>query len=205
MKSSTLSRTIRSASPRPPAATCDLCGEHVASAHRHLWEVEARQVRCVCPACSVLFGRAAASEGRYRLVSERRRRVEGVDTGILGVPVGLAFFVVGADGNVSAHYPSPAGATRWEVDRAAWQQAVDGCPALAELEPEVEALLVNLSHGRRHEWLVPIDDCFRLVAIVRQEWRGLSGGSSVWPAIDAFFEGLQTHSEGSGHGADPCG
>ena len=35
--------------------------------------------------------------------------------------------------------------------------------------------------------LVPIDDCFSLVTLVRKEWRGLSGGTDVWPKIDGFF------------------
>jgi hypothetical protein len=26
--------------------------------------------------------------------------------------------------------------------------------------------------------------------VIRQEWRGLSGGSRVWPAVDRFFEEL---------------
>jgi hypothetical protein len=37
---------------------------------------------------------------------------------------------------------------------------------------------------------VPIDDCYRLVALIRQEWRGLSGGTTVWPAVDRFFTEL---------------
>jgi hypothetical protein len=37
---------------------------------------------------------------------------------------------------------------------------------------------------------VPIDDCFALVTLVRREWRGLSGGTRVWPEIDRFFAAL---------------
>jgi hypothetical protein len=60
----------------------------------------------------------------------------------------------------------------------------------------VEALLVNTARDRREYWIAPIDDCYRLVAIVREHWRGLSGGTQVWPAIDAFFAALQAPARG---------
>jgi hypothetical protein len=141
----------------------------------------------VCQACSLLFNREAASLGRYRLVPDRRIRLAPIDTSPLGVPVGLAFFVPQADGAVLAHYPSPAGATRWEVDAKAWRDVVQTCPPLSSLVPRVEALLVDTSEGRRVAWIVPIDDCFRLVATVRREWQGLTGGERVRPAIEQFF------------------
>jgi hypothetical protein len=91
---------------------------------------------------------------------------------------------------VTAHYPSPAGAARWEADPEAWRDVVAQCPPLATLEPDVEALLVNTARSAEEHWIVPIDDCFRMVALVRREWRGLSGGSRVWPAVDQFFAEL---------------
>ncbi|MGY1438965.1 DUF5947 family protein [Streptomyces reniochalinae] len=149
---------------------------------------------CACRPCSVLFAREAASEGHYRLIPQRRTRLEPVPTAPLGVPVGLAFFVPHADGGVHAHYPSPAGPTQWELDPEAWQGAVRECPALATLAADVEALLVNTVQGRRQHWIVPVDDCFRMVAVVRREWRGLTGGSRVWPEIDRFFAELTEQS-----------
>jgi hypothetical protein len=169
---------------------CDLCSAPVPPGHRHLLDTERGEAMCACQACSLLFVRDAASRGHYRLVPQRRLRLAAVATQALGVPVGLAFFVARGDGPVVAHYPSPAGATQWEVDPAAWRDVVERCPALGDLEPEVEALLVNTARGARQHWLVPIDDCFRLVAVVRREWRGLSGGSRVWPEIERFFAEL---------------
>jgi hypothetical protein len=67
---------------------------------------------------------------------------------------------------------------------------VNHCPALGTLAPDVEALLVNTARGAQHHWLVPIDDCLRLVAVVRQTWKGLSGGNQVWPAVERFFAEL---------------
>jgi hypothetical protein len=119
-----------------------------------------------------------------------------VPTDALGIPVGLAFFVRGPDGVVVAHYPSPMGATRWEVDPQAWQRVVTACPTLADLAPEVEALLVNTARGAEQRWLVPIDECYRLVAVVKTYWRGLSGGGQVWTEIEAFFDGLGRRAAG---------
>jgi hypothetical protein len=138
----------------------------------------------------VLFAQGGAGDGHYKLVPRRRVRLPRVDTEVLGVPVGLVFFVPKADGTVTAEGPSPAGAMRWEVDAQAWQQLVGTCPQLASVEPEVEALLLNTVHGLDHHWIVPIDDCYRMVAVVRREWRGLSGGGRVWPAVERFFEEL---------------
>jgi hypothetical protein len=145
----------------------------------------------VCQACSLLFTREAASEGHYTLVPTRRQRLEAVPTKGLGVPVGLAFFVAEPSGSVVAHYPSPAGATQWEVDPTAWSEVVSACPPLASLQPQVQAFLVNTARGRSEYWIVGIDDCFRLVAVVRREWRGLSGGTRVWPEIDELFAELR--------------
>ena len=64
------------------------------------------------------------------------------------------------------------------------------------MEPDVEALLVNRAKGARQHWLVPIADCYRLVALIRTRWRGFTGGADVWMQIDAFFDGL-------GHQARP--
>lgn len=193
MTSGALERVIRRAGTRRAAATerCDLCNVAVSAQHRHLVDLARGEVLCACQACSLLFVQDAAGDGHYRLVPQRRVRLAEVPTAALGIPVGLAFFVPRDDGAVIAHYPSPAGATRWEVDPEAWLAVTRGEPLLRDVRPEVEALLVNTTRGRREHWLVPVDDCFRLVATVRREWKGLSGGGTVWPAVDQFFADLK--------------
>ncbi|WP_345139715.1 DUF5947 family protein, partial [Streptomyces mexicanus] len=186
-------RLIRSSAGRAgPAAreACELCAAPVPEEHRHLYDLARREVRCACGPCAVLFAGDDAGGEEFRLVPRRRVRLDRVDTAVLGVPVGLVFFVPHADGTVTAQGPSPAGAMRWEVDAAAWRRAAEWCPELASLEPEVEALLVNTVRGMDHHWIVPVDDCFRMVAVVRQEWRGLSGGGRVWTAVEEFFARL---------------
>jgi hypothetical protein len=171
---------------------CDLCAAPTEAAHRHLLDVAGdSQLLCACHPCSLLFVNDAAGQGQYRLVPRRRVRLTAAPSKELGVPVGLAFFVPRRDGTVLAHYPSPGGATRWETDGRAWRDAAD----LRDIRADVEALLVNTARGAAHYWIVPIDECFRLVALVRKEWKGLSGGSRVWPRIETFFEELTEQSE----------
>lgn len=192
MTAGALGRAIRRATvPRGRSEPgCELCAAGLPEVHRHVLDTGPGELMCVCQACALLFDQEAASEGHYRLVPRRRLRLGEVPTKGLGVPVGLAYFVPRADGAVVAHYPSPAGPTRWEVDPSAWRELVDRHPELDTIAADVEALLVNTNRGQRHHWLVPVDDCFRLVALVRREWHGISGGSRVWPEIDRFFAEL---------------
>lgn len=171
------------------AEQCELCSEPLPTEHRHVLDLSDGELRCACRACALLFEREAAGRGHYRLVPQRRVRLDPDDVDV-GVPVGLAFFVVQPDGSVLARYPSPMGATSWDVDEQQWASLLARWPQLAELVPAVEALLVNTSRGKKEHWIVPVDDCYRLVALVREHWTGLSGGHEVWPAVDRFFADL---------------
>ncbi|GAA4536348.1 DUF5947 family protein [Nonomuraea ferruginea] len=178
---------------RRAAEPCELCGEPLQGEHAHLLEERKEQVLCACRACALLFERGEGGEGglgRFRLVPNRRIRLTGPPPSELGVPVGLAFFVRRADGTVLANYPSPVGATRWEVDTAAWERLVGRYGELESMRTSVEAFLVAIVRGMDERWLVPIDDCHRLVALVRQEWTGMSGGQRLWDRIAAFFAEL---------------
>ncbi|MEO3787970.1 DUF5947 family protein [Actinocorallia sp. B10E7] len=189
MNSTALGRAIRRAESRErdTADPCALCGVPVEDEHGHVLDERDGALLCACRACSLLFGEGS---GHYRLVKGGRRRLTGLDPADLGVPVGLAFFTLGTDGVVTARYPSPAGSTGHPVEPAAWEKAVGSCPPLAGLRPGVEAVLVNTLRGADERWLVPVDDCYRLVAVVRRAWKGLSGGTRVWPEIEAFFASL---------------
>lgn len=101
------------------------------------------------------------------------------------------FFRHSGEDRVVAFYPGPMGATESLLELEAWAQLERDNPVLAGMAPDVEALLVHRAKGRREHYLVPIDDCYRLVAIFRTRWKGLAGGSDVWQAIDEFFEGLR--------------
>jgi hypothetical protein len=41
---------------------------------------------------------------------------------------------------------------------------------------------------------VGIDECYRLVGLIRTRWRGLSGGPDVWTEIGRYFDELKGRS-----------
>lgn len=175
---------------------CELCGLPLPSEHRHLLDLERRSLLCACRACSTLFDRASAGGGHYRRIPDRRLRLEDFELANavwerLRIPVEMAFFFWNsAASRVVAFYPSPMGATESRLELDAWDELERANPVLAQLEPDVEALLVNRAHGARSHWLVPVDDCYRLVAVIRTGWRGFTGGKEVWLDIDRFFAEL---------------
>lgn len=176
--------------------SCELCGTLIGEQHGHLLAVESREILCACRACALLFDRRGAGGGRYRLVPDRRLRLDDfalsdVTWEQLRIPVDMAFFFASsAGGTVMAFYPSPMGATECRLELNAWTEVQQANSVLATMEPDVEALLVNRAKGARQHWLVPIADCYRLVALIRTRWRGFTGGKEVWAQIDDFFTGL---------------
>lgn len=113
----------------------------------------------------------------------------------LAIPIDLAFFLHSTPaGGVIALYPSPAGATESLVSSEAWEALAAENPVLRELEPDAEALLVNRVAGARESYRVGIDECYKLVGLIRTKWRGLSGGREVWDEIRGHFAGLKKRS-----------
>ncbi len=102
------------------------------------------------------------------------------------------FFHSTAAGKVIALYPSPAGATESLLDLESWEELVRENPVLREMEPDTEALLVNRVRGTEEYYLLPIDECYKLVGIIRKHWHGLSGGTQMWEAIGQFFTDLRS-------------
>lgn len=198
LASSRLRRLAQSASQEREAALerCELCGEVIPADHRHLLDLQSRELMCACQACKILFDRKEAGVGHYRLVPDRRLRIEGFrledeDWAALEIPVDMAFFFHSTrDERVSAFYPSPAGPTESLLRLDAWQDIERANPVLLSLEPDVEALLVNRARGARQHFIVPIEDPYRLVALIRSRWRGLTGGQEVWEGIESFFADL---------------
>ena len=69
-------RRLAQREPETLAERCEMCGEPMPSEHRHLLELDSREVRCACRACAVLFDHRAAGGGHYRLIPDRRVRLE---------------------------------------------------------------------------------------------------------------------------------
>lgn len=197
-----LQRYARQASRARDAALerCELCSEVIPSEHRHLLVRATRELLCVCRACSILFDREGAADRKYRLIPVRRLflpdfQLDDADWRELRIPVGMAFFLRDApEGPVVAYFPSPAGPTEAHLQPETWEQVEASNPVLRDLQPEVEALLVNRARGARDHFLVPIDECYRLVGILRTHWRGLAGGAAVWTELEHYFASLKARS-----------
>lgn len=176
---------------------CDLCAEPIGPRHGHLVDLRDRSLRCACRPCSLLFVEPGAGGGRYRLVPDRVRRLGGfrlddLDWLALRIPVDLAFFFHSTSaGRTVAFYPGPMGATESLLPLDHWERTVERNEALAELEDDVEALLVDRRGERRDGWMVPIDACYELVGLFRTNWVGLSGGPEVWQAVEEYFDDLR--------------
>src|SRR4029453_3109304 len=151
-----------------------------------------RQILCACEPCIAM----RAGEGDLRPTGTRVLRLDHFVLSdeiwaAFQIPIGLAFFLVSeVAGGVVALYPSPAGATESELYLEAWNELVAANPVLAELEPEVEALVVNPLANPHLYAIVPIDRCYELVGMIKATWEGISGGDAVQNAVDAFFARL---------------
>ena len=194
-------RAARADQEQAAQELCELCGEPIQPEHRHLLNVSTREIMCACRACSILFDREAASEGRYRVIPDRRLFLEDFEMSeaqweSLRIPVDMAFFFYSAPvERVVAFYPSPMGPTESLLKLSAWEELEESNPVLKGMERDVEALLVNRARGAREHFLVPMDKCYSLVGLIRMHWRGLSGGREVWEEIGRFFEELRERSK----------
>jgi hypothetical protein len=187
--------TLRRFVGSPTTQHCELCDSGLGAAHQHLVEPASRRLLCACDSCVGKI--AAAPNGEYRVVPSGARllsdfHMTDAEWDALRLPIDMAFlFHSTPERRPVALYPGPAGATESLLSLDAWEQLVASNPALADLEPDVEALLVNRIDGAREYYRVPIDRCFALVGLIRTHWRGLSGGAEAWQAIRDFFAQLR--------------
>ncbi|GAC1647240.1 MAG: DUF5947 family protein [Acidobacteriaceae bacterium] len=187
----------RIARPRGPAPAelCELCNAGLADMHPHLLDPTTRQVVCSCDACAMVF--CGQDGARYLRIPKRihlldRFTMTDSQWEALMLPINLAFFYRdGALGKVRAMYPSPAGAMESLLPLESWEEIVAQNPALQTMEPDVEALLVNRITAPTEHYKLPIDECYRLIGLIRMHWKGLSGGPEVWTGIKGFFEEIK--------------
>ena len=187
----------RFAKSRAPVERCDLCGMEVAPSHDHLLDPAERRLACACGACAVLFSAQAGTKFKrvpQRVVALDELTITDAQWEALRLPIDLAFFYDSTpQGRVVACYPSPAGATESLLELETWEDIRREHPALQQLEPDVQARLVNRVRRAAAPglyYLVPIDQCFQLVGIIRMHWKGFTGGTAVWEEIDRFFADL---------------
>jgi hypothetical protein len=186
---------------RSDAERCELCSLELTMSHQHLLDPVGRKLICACDACAILFG----GQTKYKRVPRRIRMLpdfrltDGQWDGLM-MPINMAFFFHSTpQERVIALYPSPAGATESLLSFDTWDEIAMENPALLQMEPDVEALLVNrIGHSRGFTnpeyYIVPMDECFKLVGLIRSRWQGLSGGTEVWQEIAQFFNDLKARS-----------
>jgi hypothetical protein len=182
---------------------CELCSAEVASEHLHLIEPGSRKLLCTCNACAILFSGMGTKYKRVprRVLALANFHLTDGQWESLMVPISMAFFFRSTpDARVVAFYPSPAGATESLLPLNTWKDIEDANPILQQVEPDVEALLVNrvgLARGfaAPEYYVLPIDECYKLVAVIRAKWHGLSGGTEVWQEIGHFFDTLKQRAQ----------
>lgn len=190
--------TITPDSDAPEAAPnterCDLCRRGVPEEHRHLLDLHERWILCVCETCLSL----RSGDRRYRPTGTRTLWLEGFDMpedlwADLRIPIRLAFFLFSSVTScVVAMYPSPAGATESELHFENWGRLKKLNPVLEDLEPDAEALVVNRIAEPPAYAIAPIDRCYELVGLVKAGWEGISGGTGVDRAVEAYFAELRS-------------
>ena len=183
---------------RSAAERCELCSAELSPVHQHLLDPKNRQILCSCDGCALLFcGQAGA---HYLRVPRRIRALAGFQMADLQweglmIPINLAFFYFDSAANkMMAMYPSPAGAIESLLSLESWNEIAADHPELQTMEADVETFLVNRVGSATQYYILPIDECFRLVGLIRIHWRGLSGGAEVWREINQFFEDLKSRS-----------
>jgi hypothetical protein len=195
---------------------CELCSAELYREHPHLVELASRQLVCACDSCALLFD--GKERSKYKRVSRRVLSIPNfamTDTQweSLIIPINLAFFFRSSlEGRTIAFYPSPAGAIESLLTLEAWNAILEVNPLLGRMQPDIEALLVNrVGIGRTGRtdlagpaeyFIAPMDECYKLVGLIRANWKGLAGGSEVWEAINRFFIELRSKAELATGGPD---
>jgi hypothetical protein len=196
----TVTPVPRAAPPGPTNALeterCDFCGRTIPPDHRHFADLAAMKFMCACETCAVLQAERAV----FKPLPQRAEFLASFQLPEplwreFGLPVEMAFFVFSsARRRVVAFYPAPTGATESQLETDAWRQLQQLNPALKDLTPDLEALLVNRTRTPSEYYRAPIDLCYRLIGLMRLHWKGLAGGPEVFGVLDQFFAELKERS-----------
>lgn len=159
---------------------------------------------CACRPCYLLFAPQGAAQGRYKGVLDRYLHLAeftltNAQWDELQIPISLAFFFFNSSSeSMAAFYPSPAGATESLLSLRTWEEIVAANPAIASLEPDVEALLLFRKKDTvPQSYIVPIDACYELVGLIRKSWKGFDGGEEAWENIERYFDDVRARSSGT--------
>ncbi len=191
--------TLDSAPAPASEERCDLCKTTIPDDHRHLLNLVERRIECVCESCWAL----RSGDAEYRPTGGRTLWLPALELpdevwASFQIPIGLAFFMDSSTaGCVVALYPSPGGATESELHFSSWSRMVELNPILADLEPDIEGLIVNRLSDPPAYAIAAIDRCYALTGTIKVNWEGISGGLKVREAVSGFFEELRAQARGT--------
>jgi Fe-S cluster biogenesis protein NfuA len=174
---------------------CELCPIGLADDHRHLLHLTERRIVCVCETCWSM----RSGDAEYRPTGGRTLWLEDfvLDDeawSSFQIPIGLAFMMrSGLTDEIVMLYPSPAGVTESELDTLAWARMASDNPVLDRLVPDAEALIINRLADPPQHLIAPLDECYRLVGLIKSRWSGISGGPELKATVEEFFAGLQVN------------
>ncbi|CAN5444073.1 DUF5947 family protein [soil metagenome] len=176
-----------------------MCGKPIPADHRHLLHLEERRIICTCESCLAM--RAGDRELRptgTRFVWLEDFDLPDEDWATFSIPIGLAFFMHSTvTKKLTALYPSPAGATESELELDTWVRLTKMNPILGTMEADIEALIVNRMTTPHEHVIAPIDECYRLVGMIKMSWEGISGGVGPEQAIAKFFAEMRERAQGA--------
>ena len=118
----------------------------------------------------------------------------------LMVPISMAFFFRSTpDARVVAFYPSPAGATESQL-AARHLEGYRRCQSSPDRTWKPMSKLFSSTawdmfagFAAPEYYVLPIDECYKLVGLIRANWRGLSGGTEVWQEIGQLLRWIETN------------
>lgn len=172
---------------------CELCPVGIGEQHRHLLHLTERRIICVCETCWSM----RSGDPEFRPPGARTLVLEDFSLSHelwteFQIPIGLVFLLRSSvTGTVVALYPSPLGATESELDLDAWDALCAANPVLERMEPDAEALVVDRTGDPHRYAIVPVDQSYRLVGMIKERWEGITGGQGVETAISDFFAQIE--------------
>ncbi|BBH71641.1 hypothetical protein ACTI_83260 [Actinoplanes sp. OR16] len=209
-------RGTRSSGPR-----CGICATTISPAHHHLFDASQRSLVCGCPGCHDELARhdEPAQHGRLaqhdRLARHDKSDLSGLSSvpdrylefpaevltqetwDDLRVPAGLAFLTRSGTGLVVSG-PAPTGATEEQLPPPIWDRLLNRHPVFATLRPDVEALFLR----RAGCFLIPVDACYDLAALLRTSWRGFTSTPEATGSLAMFMARLRARCQPAAPGAE---
>jgi hypothetical protein len=147
--------------------SCRFCSAPLESYANPLFEVATQRIVPACDKCASLFLR---NDGRpFKLIPRQTRALENFqmpdvsgEAFSLAVGVTFIFYSTGA-ARLLAVYRSAFTTVETIVPRETWKAMVEANPALEEMRPDVEGLLIISTLNFREYCIAPIDVCYNLV------------------------------------------